>query len=158
MNKQTFLAQLRKALRELKREERKRQLAYYDEMLSDMMENGMSEEEATEKTGDSAALAATILSETDPHNLRKTDIPGILLIVITGVLFAASGFRRIFFKLDSSGIAVIGGADGPTSIFVAGKISNPGTSLLMWAFLFLGITILYFLIRHFRKRRKDHIS
>ena len=47
MNKQEYLSALEYALEQMPPEEREKQLAYYDELICDMCEDGMSEEEAT---------------------------------------------------------------------------------------------------------------
>ena len=46
MKKEQFIKNLRYSLRKLKKDEREKYLAYYEEIISDMIENGVSEEEA----------------------------------------------------------------------------------------------------------------
>ena len=46
MNKSEFLRILRQRLGQLPAEEREQNIAYYEELFSDMLEEGMSEEEA----------------------------------------------------------------------------------------------------------------
>ncbi|MBR5509790.1 MAG: hypothetical protein IKV59_07035 [Lachnospiraceae bacterium] len=53
-------------------------------------------------------------------------------------------------RMMESSVAVIGGADGPTSIFIAGRI-GPSTILLPLAGIAVIVTILYFLIKKFKK-------
>ena len=67
MNKREFLAKLEKALAQLNREERKRELDYYEEMINDRIEEGMSEEEAVHCMGTVQGVAAKILSEAAPE-------------------------------------------------------------------------------------------
>ena len=74
MGRVEFLAELRKGLSQLPTEEVNRQVAYYDELLSDMMEDGMSEEEATEQFGDPATVAQELLAEMPLSTLVKTRV------------------------------------------------------------------------------------
>ena len=46
MSKQEFLKKLKHELRKLKKEERNKYIEYYDEIISDIVERGVSEEEA----------------------------------------------------------------------------------------------------------------
>ena len=46
MNKQEYLDALGRALAQMPGEEREKQIAYYDELIQDMCEDGMSETEA----------------------------------------------------------------------------------------------------------------
>jgi len=63
MSKREFLEILRRELSILPLQELEKQLNYYDEMLTDMIEDGMTEAEATEKMGDPAEVAKKILAD-----------------------------------------------------------------------------------------------
>ena len=52
MKKEQFIKNLRYGLRKLKKDEREKYLAYYEEIISDMIENGVSEEEAVAHQGE----------------------------------------------------------------------------------------------------------
>lgn len=54
MSKADFLRLLERALAQLSEEERQKNLEYYSELLDDMMEEGMTEAEATAKLGSPA--------------------------------------------------------------------------------------------------------
>ena len=87
MNKQEYLEALRRALQQMPPEEREKQLAYYDELISDMCEDGMSETEATAKLGDASAVAAELLTALPLGTLVKSRIrseskPSALIIVL----------------------------------------------------------------------------
>lgn len=51
MNKNEFMKKLSRRLRVVRAEERERTLSFYDEMISDAVEEGLSEEQAIEKLG-----------------------------------------------------------------------------------------------------------
>lgn len=146
MNKKNFLKTLKKQLKKLKSAELKKQLNYYDELLSDMVENGLSEEEAVARFGSPKDIAQEILHDAAPEDYRKKDTIGVILITVSLILLIISCFIHIKTGFSQS-ISIIGGADGPTSIFIAGKISTP-----VWFYWLTGgcifVTILYKIIRH----------
>lgn len=66
MNKKEFLATLSKELRLLPKEDKRKWLDYYSEMISDRMEEGLPEQEAVAAIGSAELIAAQIVGETDP--------------------------------------------------------------------------------------------
>ena len=88
MTKRKFLAKLESALSSLSAEERNRQLDYYEEMIDDMMEEGMSEEEAVSRLGSVQGVAAKILSEASPDMLKKRRSPAKKVIIIIAIVLA----------------------------------------------------------------------
>lgn len=155
MNKQEFLKKLKYELRKLKKEERNKYIEYYDEIISDIMERGVSEEEAIVRQGSVEKIAGDILSNTNPSNLKIKDWRGIVLIVASLIL-SISCLVRFIFKLQlnmsmSTSVGVIGGADGPTSIFIAGKIGTPWGLYIVTAIVLIA-TIVYFVRKHKRNK------
>lgn len=63
MTKTEFLARLENGLVQLPKEERQSNIDYYSELIDDMIEEGMTEDEATAKLGDPYAIAHSILEE-----------------------------------------------------------------------------------------------
>ena len=55
---------------------------------------------------------------------KLTFISGISAAALGAVLLAAR-VLKFFIAYESSGIGIIGGADGPTAIFIAGNIGLP---------------------------------
>lgn len=154
MSKQEFLKKLNYKLRKLKKSERKKYIDYYDEMISDIMDNGISEEDAIERQGSVEEIASDIIANTAPGNLRVTDWRGIVLAIgsicmllicmIPVLLKAQFGIRM------NASIGIIGGADGPTSVFIAGKLGTPW-GLYMVTGILLACTIIYWI----RKRNSN---
>lgn len=69
---------------------------------------------------------------------------------IVGIIGAFLLLKGVIFKLThkASAIAIIGGADGPTSVFIAGKCgSHAAVSLIV-----LGILLLLAAVWIFRKK------
>ena len=66
MTKQEFLSELERALGKLPHAEVEQALAFYDEAISDRMEDGLSESEAVAGLGPIDEIAAQIAAETPP--------------------------------------------------------------------------------------------
>ena len=74
MGKSEFLLELRRCLSQMPAAELEEQIAYYDELICDMMEEGISEQEAVAKLGEPSAIAAELLSELPLGTLVKTRV------------------------------------------------------------------------------------
>lgn len=163
MSGKQFLRKLAWSLRGLKRAERKKYIRDYAELLADMTENGMTEQEAVEKLGDIKKIRGEIMAGRGGG--KHLDIPGTLLIVMTVLMGVLSILQKVLGRLvlgpftiyegaEGGTTAIIGGADGPTSIFLAGKSGIFGPDLLyIAAGIFLLATILYFVWKNRRARR-----
>lgn len=66
MNKQQFLDQLRQKLASLPESEIQRSLTFYEEIISDRMEEGMTEEAAVAGLGDPEVIAEGIILDATP--------------------------------------------------------------------------------------------
>lgn len=146
MNKNTFLKILKKQLRCLNAFERQKNINYYDELIADMIENGFSEEAAVEKIGSPKQLAQEIITNTPPENMKTTDRIGRTLIGICLLTILLSVASEIRVYLHSSGAIIIGGADGPTSVFIAGRIGH-FPRMWMIAGILVIVTIVYYLLK-----------
>ena len=87
MMKLDYLQRLRAALAPMPAEEREAQLAYYGELFDDMLEDGMSEEEAAAHLGAPEDVAAELLAEMPMAALVKNRVqaqgsPSALTIVL----------------------------------------------------------------------------
>ena len=74
MNKSEFLDILRSRLSQLPAEEREQNIAYYEELFNDMLEDGMSEGEAVAHLGDPDAIVREILAEQPLPRLVKNRV------------------------------------------------------------------------------------
>lgn len=72
MTKEVFLRELERGLHQLPADEINRRKAYYEELLADMMEDGISEEDAVAKLGDLSEIINEILRDTPLPTLVKT--------------------------------------------------------------------------------------
>ena len=73
----------------------------------------------------------------------------ILVIVagIVGLIFVIIGSA---LKINNNAISVIGGVDGPTSVFVATKLNSSSVSM----FIVIGVILLVAAIFFYLKRKK----
>ena len=73
----------------------------------------------------------------------------ILVIVagIVGLIFVIIGAA---LKINNNAISVIGGVDGPTSVFVATKLNSSSDSM----FIVIGVILLVAAIFFYLKRKK----
>ncbi|MBQ9984324.1 MAG: DUF1700 domain-containing protein [Lachnospiraceae bacterium] len=74
MNKSEFLAALREKLNGVPEEDINKSLDFYEEMIDDRVEDGMSEEEAVEALGSMEEIIAQILSEVSLPKLVKEKV------------------------------------------------------------------------------------
>ena len=74
MTKQEFLSELERALGKLPHAEVEQALAFYDEAISDRMEDGLSEEEAVADMGSPDAAVEQILEDMPLTKLVKEKI------------------------------------------------------------------------------------
>ena len=71
MTKQMFLASLREGLQGLPPADVEERIAFYDEMIDDRMEEGLTEEEALAEIGTVESVIAQIAEETPLAKLVK---------------------------------------------------------------------------------------
>lgn len=74
MTKYQFLAELEQRLSGLPREDVKERLAFFDEMIDDLIDEGLTEEQAVEKIGTVDDVVSQILEETPLTKLIKEKI------------------------------------------------------------------------------------
>ena len=74
MNRYDFLFELKQKLSQLPESETEKHLAYYEEMIDDRIEDGMTEEEAVSSLGDVSVIAERILQDTPIVTLVKTKV------------------------------------------------------------------------------------
>lgn len=152
MNKEAFLKGLAKDLKALKKSEIQKNISFYDEMISDLMENGFTEAEAVAQIGASKKVAEEVLSNSAPECFRKKDVIGTILIVISAVTVLLAAIPSIAgMIMQDVTVSVIGGADGPTSIYLAGRIGGL-SGMVIVAVIMILVTIVYKIVRKRREK------
>ena len=74
MTKEMFLREMSRKLHQLPEKEVKQRLSYYEEMLDDMIEDGIAEEEAVAKLGNINEIVEEILCEQPLPTLVKNRV------------------------------------------------------------------------------------
>ena len=106
MTKTEFLDKLRRCLAQMPPEELEKQLAYYEELFDDMLEDGMSEAEAAAHLGDPAEIAKELLSELPLGTLVKSRVKQEKGWTPLAIVLVVLGFP-VWFPLLVSAFAVI---------------------------------------------------
>ena len=83
-SKNVFLKELASYLHKMKEEERDKYITYYDELISDYIEDGMTEEEAVIKIGDPQKVSKELLEnyESISINMPLTGNRALNMILI----------------------------------------------------------------------------
>lgn len=106
MTKADFLRLLERALSQLSEEERQKNLEYYSELLDDMMEEGMTEAEATAKLGSPNQIAQSILQEMPLGKLVSTRMKPRSGWTPLAIVLAVVG-SPVWVPLLLAGVAVV---------------------------------------------------
>ena len=106
MTKTEYLDRLRAALTLMPAEERERQLAYYEEMVDDMLEDGMSEDEAAAQLGEPEKVAEELLAEIPMATLVKNRVKTREQLSALTVVLLVLGFP-LWFPLLISFAAIL---------------------------------------------------
>lgn len=106
MTKREFLEELRKRLSALNDEDFASSVAYYEEMISDRMEDGLSEEDAVKEVGSPAEAASAILKEMPLGKLIKARIKPKHKLPVWAIVLILVG-SPIWISLASAAISVV---------------------------------------------------
>lgn len=158
MSKADFLRLLERALAQLSEEERQKNLEYYSELLDDMMEEGMTEAEATAKLGSPNQIAQSILQEMPLGKLVSTRMkpksgwtPLAIVLAVVGspvwvplLLATVAIVLAVFVSIWALGFAVVAVVLGLVVAVVATPIIaiRAATLTLPMGLLLLGAGLL----------------
>ena len=106
MDKQDFLAQLRKGLGGLPQKDMEERLSFYSEMIDDRMEEGLSEQEAVAAVGSVEEITSQIIGETPLATIVKERGKGSRRLKTWQLILLVLG-SPIWLSLGIAAIAVI---------------------------------------------------
>lgn len=106
VNKQEFLAQLRKGLFGLPQEEMEERIAFYSETIDDRMEEGLSEEAAVAAVGSVDKIVAQIIADTPLTKIAKERMKTKKRLTAWMIVLLALG-APLWFSLGIAAVAVI---------------------------------------------------
>ena len=72
-----------------------------------------------------------------------------ILGIVAGIVGIISVIVGVALKMNNNAIAIIGGVDGPTSVFVAGKLNSVLVSILLIAIgvVMLIVAIIFYFLK-----------
>ena len=144
MSKSIFIDTLRGLLEPLNKEERDKFISYYEEIIEDYKESGLTEQEVIDKIGSPQSIANDILSEQNSINIPSSNskiLNKILLILgfplwgsllLTAVLFILSVDIVILCIPFTTGVSSI-------AFFGAALVSIIGSPFMMFDTLNVGV-------------------
>ncbi len=146
MTKSTFIDELRGLLESLNEDECNKFISYYEEIIEDYKESGLTEQEVIEKIGSPQSIANNILSEQDSININipsfNSKILNMILLILgfplwgslllTAVLLILSAYIIIWCIPFTTGVSSI-------AFFVASLVSIIGSPFMMADVLTVGI-------------------
>lgn len=119
MNKEDFLLELRKRLGHISKKEKEKCIKYYDEIISDRVEDNMTEEQAVEALGDIDTIVENITKDLPLSSLvickigntinKQKDLTTLLLIILGFPLWfpLLASFLSVILAIYISIIAVV---------------------------------------------------
>ena len=140
MTKYEFLAALEKGLHGLSREERQKWLDFYDEMIDDRTEDGLSQEEAVAEIGSVESVIGQIMLQSEPSKSEKRELKPThwtLLIVSSPIWFSLyialfAGVWSIVICTLAAGVSLVGsGLGGIVMMIALCAHGNVGGGLLL---------------------------
>ena len=106
MNKQEFLLQLRNGLSGLPKEDIEERVAFYNEMIEDQIEDGLSEEEAVSNIGEVDTVVKQIIADIPLAKLAKKRIRPEKGLKTWAIILLILGFP-LWFSLCIAAFAVV---------------------------------------------------
>ena len=131
-----YLAQVSRRLR-FPKETRKRICSDLHTTILAKLEAGFSEEDILRELGDPKALAAEFHAQMPELIQRHTPLRFVCLAAAILAAIVLSGKLLLHFFVDdfingmTRSIGIIGGADGPTSVFITTSVSGRATAELI---------------------------
>ena len=136
---------------------KKREIARdLQEAFASASEHGETSEQVIERLGNSDAFARSLSAELGiPYGKRRTLnlALGILLLVIGSILIAAYLIISAATGIPNSNVGIIGGADGPTQIYLSPSDGIDGTAVILALGIIFILLSVAFLIFYIKRRR-----
>lgn len=142
----------------LPRELRERVISDYTTSITARLEQGETPETVLASLGSARDAAAELNEQMKEFTYRRSPwrfaFLGLAIVSLIGLIpqLWMLWFTKAVTGLENASIAVIGGADGPTSIMVT-STTSPVPELLVW-FALLAVGIVGFVLLHRVTRRK----
>ena len=136
---------------DLPRDIKARVMSDFRSAIQVRQEAGLSEEEIYAEFGSAKAAAAELHSQMKEYAYRKSPwrwvfltgagIGGLWLLIRRLFLMSFNIVAGLSFPVNSHSVGIIGGADGPTAIFVTRKAGFDWDITLAWVLVGVGILV-----------------
>ncbi len=139
----------------LPREIKARVMSDFLSAISARREAGLTDEEIRRELGSPKAVAAELNKQMKDFAYRKSPwrFACLALAAVSGIYLMISMLIRWYLcNLGLMGVGIIGGADGPTSIYIAASSNSGKAPLIPLALLAAGL-LGFFLLRRIRPKK-----
>lgn len=117
-----------------------------------LLEQGKTVDEVINEIGTPDEVAERFNDELKEYAVEKRGPLACLFLILAAVsAFYGAAQVILYFVKPGEGISVIGGADGPTSVYLAGKVGGPWVPALSCLGLCMACYAAYILVRHKKK-------
>ncbi len=115
MNKKCFLKKLKRALNRLETSEKERYISFYDEIISDLIDGGLTETEAVEKQGNVEDIVKDIYEELEVDKVKDKSVLVTVLMTfaIIGTIFIIFAY---IFSANVAAYNVVKEADSTAAL------------------------------------------
>lgn len=133
---------------------RERVMSDFESSIQARREAGQSDEEIFQALGTPKQAAQELNTQMSPYTWRKSPwcFAALALAVLSALVLLMEGVWPVMLLPLNASVGVIGGADGPTAIFVAQQPQAVHTEMIIAAVLLVLGLAAYFRLRHCRRR------
>lgn len=142
----------------LPRDVKQRVMADLESSIQSRMEAGQTDEQVKAELGEPAQVAAELNGQMKEFAYAKSPWRWgcLLLAVISGLTLLYKGFMNLLVAAityaENQSVGIIGGADGPTAIFVTQSPDSAIYSMLMSGLILVMSVIGFYCLGHIRKK------
>ena len=142
----------------LPRDVKQRVMADLESSIQSRLEAGQTEDEIVAELGDPAQVAAELNEQMKEFAYAKSPWRWacLALVVVSGLAFLYKGLVNLLVAAitfaENQSVGIIGGADGPTAIFVTQSPDSGVYSMLMSGLILVMSIVGFYYLGHMRKK------
>lgn len=142
----------------LPRDVKRRVMSDLESSIQSRLEAGQTHEQIRAELGEPAQVAAELNEQMKEFAYTKSPWRWacLLLAVVSGLTFLGKGFVNLLVAAityaENQSVGIIGGADGPTAIFVTQSQDSAIYSMLMSGLILVMSALGFYYLGHIRKK------